>query len=756
MTSPVDPQGQAGAASHGDLAPLQRPGEELVPTHCCFCGMQCGFYLRVHHGANRVVGLEPRYDWPVNEGRLCPKGVVSYRQINHPDRLLRPLIRRGGRLVETDWETALTRVTAGIQEIQSRYGRDGFGVYSGSSMTNEKCYVAGKFARVALGTRHIDYNGRLCMSSAAAAYNKAFGIDRPGCSWTDILETDALLVCGSNTPECHPTGIIYLWQALDRGARLVVVDPRETHIARVAELHLKVRPGTDAALYMAMLQLLIAEGMADREFIARRTCGFDSVAAAVREMTPERAAELTGVGAADIVRAARIYGSARRAMILHARGVEHHATGTDNVLCLINLALATGKVGRPGCGCMTLTGQGNGQGGREHGQKADQLPGYRKITDPAARAHMARVWGVSADELPGPGYSAVEMFEAMDRGEIRGLYLLCSNPMVSLPSINRVEPVLRRLEFFVAADFFLSETARLAHVVLPVAMWAEDEGTTTNVEGRVIKYNKAVNPPPDIPTDWQLLGELARRLGRGRFFPYTSAREIFDELREASRGGIADYYGITYEKITAQKGVFWPCPSLDHPGTPRLFTDSFPTTDGRATMHPVAWRPPPEEPDAAYPLRYTTGRVVYHYLSGNQTRRIPLLRDLAPDPYCEIHPAAAAPLGIRPGDWVRVQSRRGELVVRAQVSATTRPDTVFIPYHWGDDVAANLLTVPALDPHSRMPELKACAVRVEKTAPPANRVPYGYGGPDSAAAMPSYGGDSTGGEVPDVAKGLRH
>ena len=442
-------------------------------------------------------------------------------------------------------------------------------------------------------------------------------------------------------------------------------------------------------------------------------------------------------------------------MILHARGIEHHAHGTDGVLSLINLALATGKLGRPGCGCMTLTGQGNGQGGREHGQKADQLPGYRKITDPAARAHIARVWGVPEAAIPGPGHSAVELFQAMERGEIRGLYLLCSNPMVSLPSINRVAAALHKLEFLCVADFFPSETAREADVVLPVAMWAEDEGTTTNVEGRVIKYNKAVEPPPDIPTDWQLLCELARRLGRGEYFPFTSPREIFDELREASRGGIADYYGITYEKIEAQQGVFWPCPGLDHPGTPLLFAERFATADGRAQLHPVDWEAPPEEPDAEYPLRYTTGRVVYHYLSGNQTRRIPLLRDLAPDPYCEIHPATAAQLGIRPGDWVRVSSRRGTLIVRAQVSSTIRPDTVFIPYHWGDDVAANLLTIPTLDPYSRMPELKACAVRAEKAAAPVQRVPHGYGGPDSAARMPEYRGPDSNQEVPDVAQGLR-
>lgn len=720
MSDPhVDPQSGTPPATHGLLHPLLRPGERMTATHCCFCGMQCGMFLRTAEESGQVVGVEPRYDWPVNEGRLCPKGVLAYTQLSHGDRLIRPLIRRGGRLVEAGWEEALSAVVRGIRSVQQKHGADGFAVYSGSSMTNEKCYLAGKFARLAIGTRHIDYNGRLCMSSAAAGYNKALGIDRPGCSWTDILETDLLLVAGSNTPECHPTGITYIWKALDRGARLIVTDPRETHIARAAHLHLKLRPGTDSALHMAILNVLITEGMIDQAFLDRSVNGFAETAVAVRAMTPGAAAEITGLQDSQIIQAARWYGRAEKALILHARGIEHHAHGTDNVLSLINLALASGKIGKPGCGAMTLTGQGNGQGGREHGQKADQLPGYRKITDPAARAHVASVWGVPEQAIPGPGYSAVELFEAMDRGEIRGLYLMCSNPLVSLPSIDRVESAIKRLEFFACADFFLSETARHADVVLPVAMWAEDEGTTTNVEGRVIKHNKAAEPPADVPTDWQLMSELAHRLGKGEHFRYSEPRQIFDELRRASQGGIADYYGISYEKIEAQKGVFWPCPSLDHPGTPLLFTDGrFYHADGKARMHPVAYVPPAEEPDEEYPLRYTTGRVVYHYLSGNQTRRIPMLRDLAPDPYCEIHPATAERYGIRPGDWVRVVSRRGKLQVRAQVTGVTRPDTVFIPYHWGDDVAANLLTVQSLDPHSRMPELKAAAVQIARAPAP--------------------------------------
>lgn len=715
----VDPMAGTLPATHRPIAnPLDRPDERLTATHCCFCGMQCGMLLRTSETTGKVVGVEPRYDWPTNEGRLCPKGVMAYTQVNHPDRLINPLIRQGGELVETDWETALQAVVDGITRVQQKYGKDGFAVYSGSSLTNEKAYLAGKFARLAIGTRHVDYNGRLCMSSAGVAYGKAFGIDRPGCSFKDVMETDLLLVCGSNTPECHPTGIVYLWKALDRGAKLIVVDPRETHIARAAHLHLKIRPATDAALYNALLHQVIKEGLIKEAFIKARTVDWEKTKEAAMQMPPSLAAEICGIDETAIIQAARWYGKAEKAVTLHARGIEHHAQGTENVLCLINLALATGNVGRPGAGVATLTGQGNGQGGREVGQKADQLPGYRKIYDPEARAHMCKVWGVEDADIPQPGYSAVEQFEAMDRGEIKGLYLLCSNPLVSLPSINFMTDAIKKLDFFVACDFFLSETAQYADVVLPVAVWAEDEGTTTNTEGRVIKYNKAAQPPAGVPTDWQLMGEIARRLGKGHLFPFTEPRQIFDELREASRGGISDYYGITYEKIEAQKGVFWPCPTLDHPGTPIIFEERFYHPDGLARFHPVIFAGVPEEPDAEYPLRYTTGRVVYHYLSGNQTRRIPLLRDLAPDPYCEIHPTTAQQYGIKQGDWVKVSSRRGQIVLRAEVTSITRVDGVFIPYHWGGDLAANLLTLPKLDPYSKMPELKSAAVKIEKTDPP--------------------------------------
>ncbi len=691
-----------------------KSGEHLVPTHCCYCGMQCGMNLRVSDETGRVVGVEPRYDFPVNAGKLCPKGVTAYQTIHHPDRLTTPLIRKNGELVPATWDEALDMVAAKIKEIQGRYGNAAFGMFGGVSMTTEKCYWAGKFARVALKTPNIDYNGRFCMAAAAGAAIKALGVDRGLFNpWTDILLADCILIGGSNTAECHPTAIRYLWQARDRGARLIVIDPRETPTARVADIHLQLRPGTDSALMNGILNVIVSEGYVDEEFVRSHTNGYELFREAIKPYTPEWAEAITGVPAGKIRAAAHMFGRAATGMVFYARGIEQQSKGVENVLTYLNLLLLTGKIGKPGCGGGTLTGQGNGQGGREHGQKADQLPGYRLITNPEHRAYIARVWGIPEEELPGKGYSAYELLDAVYRKEVRGLFIYCSNPAVSAPNTNHVLKALRNLDFLVVSDFYLSETGRLADVVLPTTVWAEDEGTTTNAEGRVIKINKAVEPPPGVKTDWQIFNLLAERLGAGQYFRANSPREIFEELRIASKGGVADYSGITYEKIEANGGIFWPCPDEAHPGQARMFEGGrFYHPDGRAQIIMVEYRPPGEEPDEEFPLVLTTGRVVFHYLSGNQTRRVGFLKEKCPDPYLEIHPVTAAKYGVIDGMWCTVRTRRGEMRLRAKVTKTIRPDTLFIPYHWGDKKAANQLTNPALDPVCRMPEFKACAAAV--------------------------------------------
>jgi assimilatory nitrate reductase catalytic subunit len=713
QTSGTSPEGWTDAA---------RGADRFVPTHCSFCGVQCAMYLRVKDG--EVIGVEPR-DYPHNRGSLCPKGVVAYQQANHPDRLRYPMVRRNGTLVRASWDEALDFVAGRWQAIQAEHGKDAVAVYSGSSMTNEKCYLMGKFARVALGTRYIDYNGRLCMSSAAGAYEKAFGLDRAAIPMPDIPLADVILVVGSNVAECFPVAMQWIWRARDKGARIIVVDPRETPIARTADLWLPIRPGGDVALLNAMLKILVDDGMVDEQYVRERTTGWDDVRAAAGRLSLEETERIAGIPVKRILAAARLYGRARTSLIMHARGIEHSSHGVDNCLACINLALARGQVGKPGGGTMMLTGQGNGQGGREMGQKAAQLPGYRHIDDPDDRRYVAGVWGIAEPELPGAGVSAPDMVRLMAEGTIRSCLVMCSNLMVSLPDNAVVQRALDKLDPLVVVDFFMSETAERADVVLPCAVWCEDEGTTTNLEGRVVKINQAAEPPGEARRDWEIACDLARRLGRGEFFPFQSPREIWDELRVATKGGVADYSGITYEKIDAQDGVFWPCPSDDSAGTPRLFTERFAHADGRARMIPVTYRPPAETPGGDFPFFLTTGRVVYQYLSGNQTRRLAFLNSQAPDPWVEIHPTAANRLGIASEDVVRVRTPRGAMELRALVTPTIRPDTLFIPFHYGHRHAVNQLTNAAVDPTVKIPEFKCCAAMIETLGSPAAAAPTG-------------------------------
>jgi len=694
--------------------------EKLVKTHCCFCGQQCGIQLKVRE--NKVIGFEPWEEFPFNKGKLCPKGVKRYLQGSHPDRLLAPMKRVEGKGFDAiSWDEALSTTVNEIQRVQQQFGKDAVAILSGVSLTNEKSYLVGKFARVGLQTKELDYNGRLCMVSAGTGNKKAFGIDRAANYWDDILLADVILCAGTNVAECSPITTDYIWRARDRGAKLIMVDPRVTPLGRTCDLHLPVRPGTDSALFSAILRVLIEEDFVDEAFVAAHTSGWEETRAAALSMSLEEASRISGVLLDDIVQAGRMWGAAKTSFLLHARGIEHHTKGVDNVLSCINLVLATGRLGRPGCGYGTITGQGNGQGGREHGHKCDQLPGNRDIENPEHRAYIAGVWGIEESELPRKGHSAQEIMNMIHDGEIKALISICFNPLVSLPDSNFTRQALARLEHYTAIDFFLNETAHHADIVLAGSLHEEEEGTSTSAEGRVIRIRKAVDPPGDARADTAILLDLARRLGRGKYFDhFTSSRAIFDELRVASKGGTADYYGITYERIEEEMGVFWPCPEIGHPGTPRLFEDlKFHTPDGKAHFHPTPHRPSAEEPDDEYPVILTTGRVVSQYLSGTQTRRIGGLMDLCPDPYVEIHPTLAAKHGIEDGAWMRVESRRGSVVLKAKVVTTIRPDTVFIPYHWPGKRAANNLTQRALDPLSKIPEFKKSVVKIAPAKGPA-------------------------------------
>ncbi|WP_030904635.1 molybdopterin oxidoreductase family protein [Streptosporangium amethystogenes] len=686
--------------------PPQTPVKGGTATHCPYCALQCGMNVAV----DETVTITPRHDVPANAGGLCQKGWTAGELLTG-ERLTVPLLHGE----EVGWDEALGFVADRIRAVQAEHGLDGVAVFGGGGLTNEKAYQLGKFARVVLRTSQIDYNGRFCMSSAAAATNRAFGMDR-GLPFpiTDLARADAVLIAGGNVAETMPPFVRHLTAMRAAGGRLIVIDPRATATVRQADLHLQPTPGTDLALALGLLHIVVAEGDVDEDYVAARTSGFDAVRTSVASWWPERVERITGVPVARMRAAVAILVGASRAAILTGRGAEQHAKGTDTISAFVNLALALGLPGREGSGYGCVTGQGNGQGGREHGQKADQLPGYRRIDDPAARAHVAAVWGVDPGDLPGPGRSAYELLDALGTGGgPRALLLFGSNPLVSAPRAGHVAERLGSLDLLVVSDLVLSETAAMADVVLPTTQWAEESGTMTNLEGRVLLRRQAVAPPSGVRSDLEILRGLATRL-RGTSgaegFP-TDPREVFDELRRASSGGIADYAGITYERIAAETGVFWPCPAEDHPGTPRPFLDGFATPDGRARFVPVEHRPPEEEVDPEYPLHLTTGRVLAHYQSGAQTRRIATLNRVAPEAFVELHPDLAEHLGVASGEMLRVVSRRGATEAPARVNPAIRQDTVFMPFHWP---GVNLLTNPALDPVSRMPEFKVCAVRVER------------------------------------------
>ncbi len=693
-----------------------------VDTHCPYCSLQCGMTLKPAAEEGGLDVLE-RTGFDVNRGALCGKGRTAPAVLDSAARLTGPLVRDdrddpAAPLRPASWPDALDRVAAGLARARDAHGPDAVGVFGGGGLTNEKAYALGKFARIVLGTSQIDYNGRFCMSSAAAAGTRAFGLDR-GLPFplADIPRTGCVVLVGANPAETMPPALRYFTELRANGGTLVVVDPRRTRTAEQADLHLAPRPGTDLALALGLLHLVIAEGRTDDDFIAARTTGWADARATAMAHWPELVERITGVPVPQLRRAVELFCTPESAMVLTARGPEQQAKGTDTVGAWIDLCLATGRAGRPYSGYGCLTGQGNGQGGREHGQKADQLPGYRLLTDPAARRHVAAVWGVDPDTLPGPGRSAYELLDALGApgpDGVRALLLMGSNPVVSAPRAAHVERRIRSLDFLAVADVVLSETAALADVVLPVTQWAEETGTLTNLEGRVLLRRRAVDPPPGVRGDLDVLRGLAERLAPARAagFP-TAAEEVFAELRRASAGGKADYSGITYERIEAEDGVFWPCPEDGEP-TPRMFLDRFATPDGRARFAGVQHRPAAEETDAEYPVWLTTGRVLAHYQSGAQTRRVDELNAAAPGPFVQMHPRLAARVGADEGDPVAVLSRRGRAVAPARISAAIRPDTVFMPFHWPGAGRANTLTNPALDPVSRMPEFKVCAVRVER------------------------------------------
>jgi assimilatory nitrate reductase catalytic subunit len=722
-------------------------------THCPYCALQCAMTLTspadpapasqpgpgpapvLPAPLRAPLEVSPR-DFPTNRGGLCRKGWTSATLLNHAGRITEPLLKGpDGIHRPISWDTALDLAAAAVRDARARHGADAVGVFGGGGLTNEKAYQLGKFARLALGTSRIDYNGRFCMSSAAAAGMRAFGVDRGLPFPLEALDSaSTILMLGSNVAETMPPFVQHLQGARDAGG-LIVVDPRRSATAAFTAdgggIHLQPLPGTDLTLLLGLSHVVIHEHLADTAFITERTSGYSAVARSVNAFWPERVQSLTGVPA-DLIRetARRLAAGAREggSYILTGRGVEQHVDGTDTATAAINLSLLLGLPGSARSGYGTLTGQGNGQGGREHGQKADQLPGYRKITDPAARAHVAAVWGVAEELIPGPGLPAVQLLQSLGKPDgVRCLFVHASNIAVAAPDANEVIRGLRSLDFLVVCDFFMSETAAEADLVLPVLQWAEEEGTLTNLEGRVLRRRRAITPPAGARSELWIMARLAERLDA----PSTYSEDpetVFEELRLASAGGLADYSGIDYAMLDRGDAAYWPFPA-GSTGTPRLFRDGFAHPDGKAVLVPVAPRrrrtpaaPPAVDgtATAAQAMTLITGRLLEHYQSGAQTRRVAELLATRPEATVQIHPSAAEAMGITAGALVSVSNARGEVACRAELSTAIRPETVFLPFHFPELESANRLTEAATDPVSGMPEFKFNTVWVRPVAPPVS------------------------------------
>jgi anaerobic selenocysteine-containing dehydrogenase len=672
---------------------------------------------------------------PSSLGDLCAKAVHLPPTLRTPDRLLYPQLRarRDGALTRVPWELALRTLADRLGEIVAEHGPDAVAFYASGQLTTEEYYVAGKLAKGFVGTNNFDTNSRLCMASAAVGYARSLGADGPPAAYADLDLADCIFLVGTNTADCHPV----LFKRLRRrkaaapdDVTVIVADPRWTETADLADLHLALRPGSDVALLNGMLHVLARDRLLDHAFVAARTVGWSEVEREIAGWPPERAAAVTGLSAEAIVTAALRFAGARRALTLWSMGVNQSAIGTSKVAAILNLHLATGQIGRPGAGPFSLTGQPNAMGGRETGGLAHLLPGYRSVTDPAARAEVECHWGVAPGTIqPRPGRAALEIFEGLAAGEVRAVWILCTNPAASMPDTDLVERALRQADLVIVQDaYHPTETTRFADVLLPAAQWPEKDGVMTNSERRLTYLPKLVEPPGEALPDAEIVTRFAAAMGWKASFAYESAAEIFDEFAALTAGRPCDYSGASHARLRATP-LQWPVPSPEHPGTERLYeSGAFPSPDGRARFVPAAHAEPAESPDAAFPLTLTTGRVRDHWHTLTRTGAAPALRARTPEPIVEINVADAQRAGIQDGAFVEVASRRGKVIAQCRVTSTIREGVCFVPFHWGRRLgfykSANNLTLSARDPLSGQPELKACAVRLRRVAE-ASRYPQG-------------------------------
>jgi anaerobic selenocysteine-containing dehydrogenase len=693
-------------------------------TLCPYCGVGCGLLVGVQDG--RVARVKGDHGHPSSRGDLCAKAVHLPPTLNTSDRLLHPQIRwrRDEAFERVPWELALRVTAERLAEISAEHGPDAIAFYASGQLTTEEYYVAGKLAKGFFGTNNFDTNSRLCMASAAVGYARSFGADGPPACYDDLDQTDCVLVIGSNTADCHPVLFKRLRrrkQAAGDAVSVVVVDPRWTETADLADLHLALRPGSDVALLNGMLHVLIGDGLIDLGFIAAHTRGWHDVESSARAWPPERAAALTGLSVEAIMMAARRFGRARNALTLWSMGVNQSASGVDKNAAILNLHLATGQIGRPGAGPFSLTGQPNAMGGRETGGLSHLLPGYRSVMDSEARAAVERHWNAPPGSIsPRPGRPALEIFEGLAAGDVRAVWIMCTNPAASMPDTDLVERALRRAELVIVQDaYHPTETTAFADVLLPAAQWPEKDGVMTSSERRLTYLPKLVDPPGEALPDAEILTRVAWAMGWKSAFPSSRAADVFDEFAVLTAGTPCDYSGVTHARLAAAGPLQWPVPGPSHAGTARLYTDgAFPTADGRARFVPIEPSPPAEPTDSAFPLTLTTGRVRDHWHTLTRTGHAPALRARTPEPLLELNAADARRLDIQDGDFVEIASRRGKAIAQCRVTSAIREGTCFLPFHWGRrfgfEKSANNLTLSARDPQSRQPELKACAVRLRR------------------------------------------
>lgn len=677
----------------------------VTDTTCGYCAVGCRF--DVFTDGEKVLAVRPTAEEnaPVNGISTCVKGKFSYDYVHSDDRLTTPLVRTDDGFTPVSWETAYDTVREGLDGIRQEHGPDALSVISSSKATNEENYLMGKFARQVLGTNNVDNCNRLCHAPTVAALANVVGYGAASVCMADLEDTDCYLITGSNTTEAHPVIATRIKQNVRDGADLVVFDPREIQLAEYATHYSQSQPGYDAAWINGITRYIIEHDLYDAAFIEDRTTGFSALTESVQEFTPERVEEVTGVPPEEIAAAAETIATADKCVFGWTLGLTEHSHGTENVTAMANLALITGNVGKPGAGLSPFRGQNNVQGGGgDMGPLPDNLPGYQDVGDPEVREKFEDAWEC---EIPSAyGHRTTEMFLAAERDEIRGMYIIGENAAVSEPNVQHAGEVLSDLEFLVVQDLFLNETAEYADVVLPAVTHVEKSGTFTNTTRRVQLVNQAMPPRGDAKPDWVILTELAQRIGYE--WDYTDPAEIMEELRQLT----PIYGGITHDRLAREGGLQWPCPDLDHPGTDRLYSESFNTRDGQANLTPVGWSDPADQPDDEYPFTLTTGRVLYQYHTGTMTHREPGITDYVESDFVELHPATAANYGIADGDPVRVESRVGEIVVPAQITERPGEDTVFIPMHFSATAVNRLTHEDHLDEPSATPEYKVTAVRI--------------------------------------------